>query len=591
MTLLTAVILVAETNSIIPRHIDPSTAPEKSNIPEIINILFYSSTFLAKLDIQGSMNISSSIINAPVPQYIKDIFNRSIETYNQFLKEINTSMTYIDLAEEMISINNFSGAAEALDKAKNYLDKAEITYIMAYDTLRHLGAIARSVKSTEDILNNMKNSLDILRNRINEIQLKLGEASSRKLIDVYIEAHINTSHVLYGDYVEIWGFARDEYNNSLRNKILLISYGTYNVSIATDSLGFFSAILPIYACNQTIIKISYTPTGRDINMYRYAEYLIEIFSECIRPELRILVPEVMYVGSNNTICVGSLIHNLTIHISMPEINIMKNLIILGGETCTDIYIPSSTPDGVYSIIISSEPQRGVPPETLARYVRVSRTDYVVNIYSPNIIFTGFPVEICVSTDIATNVTIYIPDIDQIITLNTSNSCVSIKTPIFYMGTRLLIGAHISPIDAYYRSKFIETSILVINTPILSLMIFLIAVLIYIQRGRVEFRGEPIIDKEIKEEIIETKSDSMSPVAREFVDVIKSLSGVDIEKHMTLREYVEKALNKVIMDLHNIIRRALGVVERIIYGPPISIEIFYRELRRLLDILRHWVVRK
>ena len=570
-----------------PRHIDPSTAPSTTNILDYLTLLHTSSMYLAELNINRAINIISTLREATIPQQFRDIFNRTLQLYTLFTVEINMSIRYMNLSEEVLKSNDLDKCGSLILAAQQHLGNAEQLYTQIRDVLNYLvgagGAVEETIKST---LNNMEKAISFVRNRIDAVSKELEERRHLLLKEVELEVKVNKSKVFYGDFIEIRGRVEDPLGAPLGNRTIAIYYNA-TIYRSTPALwlvqssvqGFFRASVPVKACGVISIRIAFIPQGFDANVYRYTEKVVNVTSLCIEPTISVHMQRPLLIGANNSMCIESSIPNLRVNISSKGLALSKQVELSTHTTCLGILIPANVSEGMYRVDIFSEAKRGVPPKALHIYVNVSRLDANLSIEHPTTFFVGVPQSICVKTSVNSSVEIMLIELGRVVALKSSNSCTDLLLPISYLGTQLDLEIHVTPYNATYRSKVVKISIQVLDPiPIaVTVLIIILMVLVY-GRGGARISSAVMAIQRRSETIYQI----LSPVIKEFVDFVKALTGVGIEAHMTLREYVNSALDRAPQEMRSALLAALRIAENILYGPPTHVEELVKRLKEVLS---------
>jgi hypothetical protein len=259
-------------------------------------------------------------------------------------------------------------------------------------------------------------------------------------------------------------------------------------------------------------------------------------------------------------------------------------VLYNYSTCTTFSVPTNISEGVYRISVASEPRKGVPPKALHIYVNVTRLDTDVDIEHPGIILAGVLQALCITTSQKALLTIVTPvEIKSIEVSRNVKTCIAIGVPISYLNTKMNLEISVNPLNASYRPRVVNVSLQVLNLALLLPSAFLIAFAIIIttpvhNRSSVKARS---IAMSVQRRF-EALHRVLSPIAKEFTDVVKALSGIEIEAHMTLREYVGKALSKVPSEVREPLLNALKITERILYGLPTHVEELVKKLKEVLS---------
>ena len=567
-----------------PRHVDPLALPERANVLEVINSLALASKLLAELDVGSATNITQLLAAAPVPQAIREAYTRFLEVFSRFTDYINESATYLDLAEEALSREELAVCREALRRAEDAVKRARTTYVAlrdAYTYLIRLPSPAVAAQA-ERVLENVAKSLEEVTGRFNELSARLEEALARGLTEVIVEAYVSSTQVLYGDLIEIRGRVVDTYGRPLVGRRVVTSYTTYKWSALTDEGGFFSLMIPLYSCGDLVLTVAYTPLGDDAYTYRYSEARISLTVVCRKPSLKLTLPEVIYVGTRTALCVESDVEGLEVLVGIVGTNVSATLKV-SGTTCTEVFVPGDTVEGVYRVSAQSKPVRGVPPARADTYVRVAKIPVGVALQYPRFLLAGFPAEVRIYAEVPSEIVLDYPARTEASFRGTATYA-KVRVPATYLELELPLRIYVKPLNSTYREVLLELSLPVVNPYVLVPTVLALTFLILLHRERGTYGG-PKAGGALPLEVPSARVAEISPLVAEFIEVVRSIGGVELERTMTLREYMEKVLGMVEETVREVLKRCLVVVERIVYGPQEGVEVLVEELRELLRALR------
>jgi hypothetical protein len=566
-----------------PRHVDPSALPERLGIVELLNLLASSSELLASLNVGGPKNLTSILAEAPVPQVIKEVYDRTLEAYSRFIDYVNETLARLDLAERALSLSNLTESEMALRKAESLLAEARTTYAAFRDTYTYLTRVLSPsmVGVAGKTLENAARALDELSRRVSELSARLSEALVSNLTAVTVEAYVNSTHTLYGDTVNVWGRVTDIYGRPLVGRKVVASFSDYAWVGRTGEGGFFNLTLPVYGCGRVALSIAYLPTGGDISIYRYAEARLNLTVTCRVPVLRLVVPGALYVGTRPTLCVESNIDGLDISLSIVGINVNATARVTAGRACASVSIPGGTKEGVYKVLILSKPSKGVPPARVVTYVNISKIPVSTAISYPRFLLAGFPAEICVYPEVPSDVFLSYPSETKL--LRGAVACTHMGVPAVYLGTELPVSIYVKPLNSTYRETLTKIRLPVVNVYVVALTALTAVLLVSLHREGVA--GVPEAGRSPPAKTSGSGVAEVSPLTAEFIEVIKSVGGGEPERGMTLREYVEKVLNSVGAAVRDVLKQCLTLLERILYGPQASADELIKKLRELLRSLR------
>jgi len=567
-----------------PRHVDPLALPERVNVLEVINLLTLASGLLARLDVGSARNVTQLLASAPVPQAIREAYTRLMEVFYRFTDYLNESVAHLGLAEEALSRGELAACREALRGAEDAIRRARTTYVALRDVYTYFTRLLSPAVAAQAgrVLESVAKALEEVTGKLNELSTRLGEALARGLTEVLVEAYVNSTQALYGDSVKVWGRVVDAYGRPLVGRRVVTSYSTYKWSALTDEGGFFSLVVPLYSCGNLSLTAAYTPLGNDTHIYRYAEARLNLTVVCREPSLKLALPEVIYVGTHTSLCVESDVDGLEVSVSIVGTNVNTTLKV-SGPTCTNVLVPGDAGEGVYKVSALSKSVRGVPPARVDTYVRVAKIPISVALQHPRFLLAGFPAEVCISVEVPSEIALDYSAKARA-PLRGAAICTKVEVPATYLELELPLRIYVKPLNSTYRETLLELSLPVVNPYVLALTALATALLILLHRERGTYRGSEV-GRALPLEVPRARVAEVSPLVAEFVEVVRSVGGVELEGYMTLREYVEKVLTVVGETIREALRRCLAIVERVVYGPQEGVDALVRELRELLRALR------
>lgn len=583
-----------------PRHVDPAMVPQTSSLPFVVEILTQYSSLVSDLNMKWSPKNIEMLKEVGVPQNFASIINKTLDLYHQYVALLNETVIYMDSAERSLALYKFDECREALHNASRTLKRARMIYTAAIDALNTLRSLLGPLASrAESIIELMGTSLSNAENRLNELyrRLEYEITISEGLLGTRIIAHSNATVVLYGDTVEIRGKLIDSTGAKLVNKTIIVQYSMYlrprrfTANTTTDSMGEFRISIPLLACGNTMVELFFVPQKGNLSIYRNARASIQIYAQCYEPSIKIHINKTLLVGRNNSICIESNTDNLLARIRLPLLGVERRLKLHYGMQCTAIHIPASVYEGVYRLLFETDARRGVLPvnKSFTVLIRGYRTTHSID--APKMLFTGLVGTICVTTQIPSNILLYSPDVFQTSLSNTTRSCTSIQLPMIYFKSTINVIARIMPLDHAYKPSTVEFSIHVVNTPValFTVLLFAVFVVYTLRRKGVEEAKE--LHSGLSATNNRVEGMFSSSIVREFIELLEKITGLRMEFHMTLREYIERIQKKLEATAQKTILSCLSAAERILYGPPIEIERSVDSLKKFINELKRYVTER
>jgi len=582
------------------RHLDPYTVREDSNLLNILDIMTISSQHFVELNITYSYNYIKLLRNATIPDNIRDVLNRVLDLYQQYIASINKSITYLDKAEKALDINDFILCEAYLQNASMFINISKTHYLIILDSIDILRISSNIIliDKINRVINNIENTLNTTISKFNEISKRLEIAKNIKLIDTVIHVAINTTTAFYGDYIKIYGRLTDSKGIPLSNKIISIQYfpliyikpytepRTFLMHILTDSKGNFNTTIPLYTCGDVSIKISLLLQDKDKTIYKYSESILKIHVNCKEISLKIYADKFI-VGKNNTLCIESTEPNMFLQIKIPMLNIKKNVTLLNKKICTEVFIPSNVSEGLYDIYVESLPMKGAPPTFTSMFINISKLPIDYHIEVPKIVFTGFRNTICIYVHPASIIYIYTSQKSELILSNITKTCIDVPLSFFYIDSLVDINIVFNPVNSSYRYLMVNTTINVISTPVvISMILLMIFIILNYSCKRVSLKNVARIETS---DLKTRNSISIEGIVGEFIQIIEKFVGIAIERSMTLREYLQLIVSQFKEGYREIVIEAFEIAERILYGPKKDLEGFIEYFKAILQKLKELIL--
>ena len=578
-----------------PRSVDPSLIREEYPSPiQLLSLYASIGGFAAKLDFKSAMDVLSALEGIYVPQNILYIFQRFNSLLNETLIQMDITKHYVNLASSYISISDFKEAEKYVYNASKSLTLAKMSYKELYDASSQFSrSIGIYYDKLAGVLRDIETGINELEASINMLWSEIGGVKP-KLINVYLNLSVEPLSVIYGGEIVISGSLYSENNCTLPFRDVIVHVGGKAHITETNSYGNY-----IFKCKITeyVPKIQvyaeYIPKDDDVGIFSYAKSdTVYVNVEFITPKVNIIVyPSKVKPMDYLSIFVETIPH-LKLMLSLFDIVIEGYTNGSGLFTAINLRVPYNALEGYHSVLVRTFPDGIIGPSSNSSKIIVYKLDPDVRVDLPQIIFSGIPFQIKVSTNVNSSISIISSDLNVNYICKGFNATISLVTPISYLGENVKFHISIEPEEPWIRGWHGTLQVRVINTPALITLIVTVSVLIIGYKRRLRIRvGYPVKEGGI----IETSKISMPQIELsyqaklfyELINLIKAVFGILMKPSDTIREYISKLSQKLPEKLFHPLRQVLLKYEKAIY---MELEHDRRFMDELIDDLKGLIKR-
>jgi hypothetical protein len=558
----------------IPRHIDPSTAPEEISYEKILYLMSMYSEHISKKSFVSAQDVIKIFNEIYLPPNIREMFKRVTDVINKINDNLSYINSLLESVERYIQQGSLVKANETLNMISTKFDVLMEHMIQLNDLVKDLRSRNMIIGSgLEKIFININNTYNDLLKKYYDLRSKLEYLSSSGLIDTKILLDVEPREIETGDHIKIEGFLLDEYERPLNDRTLSIHIGENILYVKTDSKGFFSLIHRVLVYKNYIdIYAEYVPSEADRETYKYCRSdVITIHILYTRPVIKIFT-NVSKILPGRTLSID--IESDTpvyINLTSPLINITSYY--LNYSTTFFVKIPENISEGVYYIKVSSYPNGSIAPSEAMTSILIYRSDIEIMIIKPDFILIPS----------LSNIIEIIPSINSTININSPND-VSIEylgdykyridIPLHYIYTYVEFDITILPEDPGYKTAYLSLIIPVYNIFVMISGVSIIAVVAFIGLKRykkVVSQSSVIYEEPVKyiasyEEKRSFESSDI-PLLSQLITLIEKITSTVFSKELTYREYLEMIRLKIFQPIYEVIKNVFLKIEGYVYGGP------------------------
>jgi len=544
---------------------------------------------------------------AYIPSNLRYIIDRFIQLMNDVSNHLDSADKLMDNAEELIGVGRGVEAKPLLMEASMELASANLT---CRELRMALGELTRSfnipyydvylkLNELDNLINNMYRRMMSLLDRI-EGQGKLIETS------ISIDAEPKTSWT--GGRITVRGILYASSEPLPNRNVTVIVEGLKTFKAITCGDGSFETKIDLpYIYKPTItIQAKYTPMGIDSEKYKPSiSNKVEINLMYIEPKIKIIqIPETVLPGKTFEIK-GNIISAEQIpygEIKVSWINQAFN-VKLGDDGFFEatLYTPGEIPDGRYFLTVEAPASSVFAPAKEALSVMVKRMPISLSIDIPSSTLAGLSTTISGSFKAGEeyfNATVKAYFAGNEYTVESSGSfTITLSIPITIPSGYQTVKLYITPRNPWISEATYEKNILVVN-PLTIIASIAITVILTIKT----FRGRLITTKQTMEaeRIVEYgRGGEVRRVEVEFtpkeyrwlidlyweaVEIVSKMTGIAMEPHMTMREYLSATASKL-GKLSWCFETLTSAAERALYSTKIPEPIISKAKDALEDLRR------
>ncbi|MEM2452409.1 MAG: hypothetical protein QW481_05430 [Candidatus Methanomethylicia archaeon] len=554
-----------------PRHVDPSQVKEEipSSI-QLLNIYFSIGESLLNLDFKSASNNLKILRDAYIPRDILYIFSRFNNLLNETLNYMNVTKYHVDLASKYITISDFVEAEKHIHKGYENIVLAKLRLNELQDASMEFSSRMRiPYANIQEVLSKIWIGISELEKCIEDLRSRI-EGLKPKLMRTFLEINVHPLRINYGEEITINGLLRCE-NGTLPFREVVISVGGEKYIVETDRYGDY-----FLKCNVTEyvskiqVYVEYIPKGDDYGVYGYAKSdIVYLDVEFIKPKINIVVSPIKVKPLDKFNITINTIPNLKLNILFFN-NLVSGYSDENGLfKLLNLIVPSNVYEGYYNISAENIPRDIIGPSKNNTIIMVYKLNPEVRIDFPSIMLSGFPMQIKVSTNKFSKISIKSNDIGVTFVDEGLNVSSIIMIPITFLGEHVEFNVEVYAKEPYIKNYQTTIQIKIINTPA-TIILLTIPIIIILNH----FKTRRVKPSKIEEEVVTPKivvmKEELPPMKKLFydlIDLIRVLFGVVIKANDTIREYLSKLKPIIPQKLFNVLNRVLMGYEEAIYGEP------------------------
>ncbi|MDH5807390.1 MAG: hypothetical protein QXW62_05870 [Candidatus Methanomethylicaceae archaeon] len=567
---------------IIERHVNPNT--ESSHLPFPIffaNFIFNTFTNMLKSNFSIVSKNLQILELAYIPSNLRFIFDRFIYLMNNITNSLDKIEKLIDEAEALINIGKSLEAKSILIQASKEINIINITY----KELRL--ASEEFAKAFYLPINEMRLRLDSLSQFINEINqrilLLLNKIEYQIMLnETFLTIDVKPKTVWIGDVITIEGKLTTQ-NEPLFGKKVSIFINELKINeVFTNLNGSFNieVKLPYIYESSIDVQAKYIPIDMDAEIYKPSiSNVIKVNLLYIEPEIIIESDKIALPGKTFTIK-GKVQANSPLPYSNVKIfwlnNVINTELLNDGSFEAMLYTPTDISSGKYDIIVNTPASGIFAPTSTSLSILIERMPINITINAPRFALTGLNTFIegsAKSKDEYLNVSIKVYFIGQEYSFTSyGNFTFWLNIPIMLLSSFQTFKIRITPIDPWYNEAIWEGNILIINPiAILALIgfsyFFTIKAFGNKSNTSIEEIFEEVTSNFNKNEIYFTNKELKWLIDGywEAVEIISNKTGVKMESHMTMREFLKATASKL-SELYECFEALTSATERALYSP-------------------------
>ncbi|MFN3384828.1 MAG: hypothetical protein ACK401_08050, partial [Archaeoglobaceae archaeon] len=445
------------------------------------------------------------------------------------------------------SISRLNVTKEKIEEAKTYFEYGE--FEKAYDSLRYAKIeLFKTRKIVELTIEELEKKIaiplprEVVYGIIERYEKEIEDLEkAREMKRTYIELYLNGSEFWVGESFEIFGKLYSD--KALPNRNVTVFFESQRFVLRTDEKGEFSLTLrvPYVYKEKTKVEAFFYQEGD----YSAAKNSTEIKIKFLEPRIEIELNKKEFLP-------GEVVKVKAITDQEAEIEFLGEKEI---SNYAEFVIPLNESEGEKRVIVRTNPKGIIAPGFASESIYVYRKDVSVQLDFPFIVFSGTGFDLVGKINESLNGVAIIKFGDKVYDgmIEDGKFSVRVQAP-FSQSSKEKVVVSLDFEDKRYRSVQKEAEIVLIN-PIVFAPFF--ALLYYATRKR---KTDTFVEEKV--EIIEEKE--KSPYL-ECAEIIARMSGVEILKSDTIREYLSKVRGKINEELFSKFENLSYIYEEHVYA--------------------------
>lgn len=509
---------------------------------------------------------------------------QALNYINNVNNELMTLNQYVVLAKSLMEGGNYTGAQEV---ALRGLEMVPMVYNDIVNLIGILNSISSSLASTYS---------NELIGELNNYESELMNIVSARLTKTEITVSVNSTRTYVGGQIMVYGLLTAINGTPIDNATVILMINGQTVSKAiTNSSGYYSALIkvPYIYTNSAVLTAIYNPPLSSSYLPSNASVVITILFN----------KTTLTVFSNNTVYWGSMLL-IEGFASGPPGRVIEA--VLGNYNVTTVTnstgqfnIAINTTEltpGTYPLVINVLPNATYSPATYSMNVSITGFIRTLNVTSPNIVMTGIPTNLLISTrPFMGNESVVIVVGGYVMRKVLTNESTAL---MFSIPFTVLTGYHdvtiILPQEPPFMEVMSHVRVFVVNIIQIATLLLMAIAMVFLIKGHRSLRlvqgqaGE--VPLGLKKLEIESRLIKLTPPKRlsnpNVMEVLKHTAsaiayisretGIEFNETYTFREYLDIVSKKLGSERFTALAELLLITEAALYS---------KELPKVQDVER------
>jgi len=566
-------------------HVNPNAEASRLPLPKLLTLLILN-PFAAMLrgNFSGVPVELSVLQSAYIPSGLRFIVDRFTRLMNDVAGRLDRADSLMDEAEALIDAGRGLEAKPVLAEASGEIALANTTY-------RELRSASEELARAFSLpWGDIYMKLSDLGNLIGRMHLRLlwllDEIERQKtLVETFISINVEPKTVWTGGKITVEGRLSGAYGRPLSGRRVTILVGGSRISEASTSWdGSFRAEVKLpYIYKPTVpVQAKYTPTGADAEAYKPSTSdAVEVSLLYIEP--KITVEPVGRVLPGRAFTLRGRVQSA----SPPPYSSVKVSWVSGasdvelledGRFEAELNTPGDISDGRYLLRVNAPASGVFAPAEASLTVTVERIPVNVTLSPPRFAVAGLSTHLSGSYRAGgerfnATVKVYFAGQEYAVKSNGEFE-IQLSAPLTLLSSYQACKVHVTPSDPWFSEAALEACVPVVNPlTLLASIGFLAALAAKVFGGRAA-ESAAVAAAEVKREEAPAEIQFAAEEFRwlidlywEAVSLVGEMTGVVMEPHMTMREFLSAAEPKL-GKLYWCLETLTSAAERALYSPAV-----------------------
>lgn len=570
------------------RHVNPASEVEQHPLSGFMTLLYLSTIdSIMKGDYKAVDEGLRALNLVYIPENFRFIANRFHALLNATWNLINEMRTLLDKAEALVNLGRGTDAKPILQEALGKYERVRSIYLELELASRELvRAFGLQVSELLEKINELEETIEGLYSQL----IKLLEIADLQLQlkDTFLVVDVEPKQLWTGGSIEVRGKLHTV-EGSLSGRLVKVYVDDFElISVETLEDGSFvaEASLPYIYKPVVTIQARYIPQGIDSQLYKPAvSNNVSISLLYIQPKITLTVTGSALPGQSLTVRgviegEGMPPYN-QVNISWMGFNLTADL--SNGIFSLKLRVPEEVAEGSYPLVVNAPAFEIYAPAQEVVYVNITRIPLNVKLQIPSIMIAGLPLTVrgevlCEDSDL--NVSVKIVISSHVYTSSSNGELkLTVTPPLTVLSGHHVCEVYVLPALPWYKGVYLRERVLVIN-PLTSILVLgLIATLMFSRsRSRRELEQvKPLPEIEKVESKLMSGKRSIAPELEWLIDlywqavvIVTKLTGVEMAKSMTMREYLASVSPKL-GGLKSSFETLTLVAEKALYARTVTID--------------------